>query len=59
MDICKYKEVKFNHDTPVTKKCLKTLIQGIFALVCDVMAGWPLPPTHSKVVHAVAATLYN
>ena len=23
------------------------------------MAGWPLPPTHSKVVHAVAAALYN
>ena len=23
------------------------------------MAGWPLPPTHSKAVHAVAAALYN
>ena len=23
------------------------------------MAGWPLPPTHSKAVHAVAAALYK
>ena len=23
------------------------------------MAGWRLPPTHSKVVHAVTAALYN
>ena len=25
----------------LNRKCLKSLIQGVFALVCDVMTGWP------------------
>ena len=43
MDICKYKKVKFNHEMLLTKKCIKSLIQGVIALICDIMASW-LPP---------------
>ena len=40
------------------QKCLKSLIQGVFALVCDVMASW-LPPNPFKSAHGVGAALYN
>ena len=42
---------------PVAKKILKSLIQGAFALVCDVMASWPPPPPNHEVAHAVGAAL--
>ena len=29
MDICKDQGMKFNYDMPVTKKCLKSLIQDV------------------------------
>ena len=29
MDICKDQEMEFNHDMPITEKCLKSLIQGV------------------------------
>ena len=40
-------------------KHLKSLIQGVFALVCDVMAGWPPPSNLFKSAHVVGAALYN
>ena len=40
MDNCKDQGMVFNHNMPVAKMP-KTLIQGVIALVCDVMAGWP------------------
>ena len=50
MDICKDQEMEFNHDMPVTEKYLKTLIQGVLVLVCDVMAGWPPPQPIERVI---------
>ena len=32
------------------RKCLKSLTQDVFALVCDVMAGWP-PPNPLQKLH--------
>ena len=33
----------------LNRKCLKTLTQDVFALVCDVMAGWPPPQSLQKL----------
>ena len=38
------------------QKCLKSLMQGVFALVCDVMAGWP-PPQPIQKLHMVLEQL--
>ena len=38
------------------KNCLKTLFQGVFALVCDVMAGWP-PPQPIQKLHMLLEQL--
>ena len=43
MDICKDQEMEFNPWYARNRKYLKTLIQGVLVLVCDVMAGWPPP----------------
>ena len=40
----------------LNKKCLKTLIQGVFALVCDVMASWP-PPQPIQKLHMLLEQL--
>ena len=49
--------MEFNHGYARNKKCLKSLIQGAFALVYNVMAGWLVPHSIKRFAHAVGAAL--